>query len=327
MPLMASTARSIPRPPTLLAAASVLVALVGSISCAEPARAPDAFIAEHAPFGDSGVATDLMFPVDEGASQFLVRNWPPQQTLEGDSMWVHGRRAVVGFFSAADQPPAFVVEARPYTHPDAPAQTMEVVLNGRPIDRVAMAPAWRSYRFELPADIVEIGWNLIDLRFSQTPRPADFDPESDDRRVLTANFRRLELIAATGRPHWPDRPDAVSVDSPGEIALAAIEMPTDSYLQVELAPGRNTTLTGTVETAFGPADDGVIRTVVEVVGADAPLRVWETELHPGSTNAAIEADLSGWSGQVIGLRLRVFGDVNGIVRWVGTGTHDGDNSR
>ncbi len=39
-----------------------------------------------------------------------------------------------------------------------------------------MPGRWRTYEFELPTELVTVGWNEIELRFSQALRPADAPP-------------------------------------------------------------------------------------------------------------------------------------------------------
>ncbi len=265
------------------------------------------------------LGTGVIFPREQGASRFLIVGWPPQQTLEGDSMWVHRTWAQVGFFQVADTPPTFVAKARPFAHLDAPQQRLTVLLNDVEIEAVDMPPPWTTYEIDLPAGVVRAGWNVIELRFAQSLRPADFDPESDDRRTLAAVFQRLEIRNGAGRLEWPSRP-APRFDA----EEAVIEMPTDSFFEARITPRRREELVGAAEADFaapeGPEGPASIRAVVEVIDASGPLRVWESELRPGASSASVRAELAGWAGQEVVVRVRVFGDTNGVVRWRGLGT-------
>ena len=268
------------------------------------------------------LGTGVIFPREEGASRFLIEGWPPQQTLEGDSMWVHRKWARIGFFQVADTPPTFAAEARPFALPDAPQQRLTVLLNDIEIDAIDMRPRWTTYEIDLPAGIVHPGWNVIELRFAHSLRPADFDPESDDRRTLSAAFRRLEIHNGAGRPEWPGRPGPrFDVDD------AVVDMPTDSFFEARITPRRHEELVGAAEALFagpegpeGPDGPASIRAVVEVIDTSGTLRVWESELQPGAPSAVVGAELAGWEGEEIVVRVRVFGDRNGIVRWRGLGT-------
>jgi len=308
-------------------------ALTGPVACAsEPAV--ETPLARYLPYGSNGVDTDLIFPREEGASRFLIRNWPPQQSLTEDAMWVFGDWADIGFYNVSDEPPTLVAEAMPFAHPDAPPQTLRLVLNGTEITTVEMPPGWRTYEFEMPAEHLLVGWNELELDFAHNLRPADFIPDSEDRRTLAARFRRLEMRSGLGRPYWPERVEEVTLvtapDAPraqpasndgealeSEPVPTAIEMPADSFIQVYLAPTEGTQVVGELQATFPDSDaTGSIRVVAEAVEPDATTPLWETSVSPSAaTQAAMTADLSRWAGRPIGVRIRVFGDVNGVVRW------------
>lgn len=343
----------------VLSAVLAMLPLAGG--CGSPPRV-ETYIAELVPFGNGGVATDLIFPRESGASRFLVRNWPPMRSVTGDTMWLFGSWAHVGFYSVADEPPTFVFEARPFSHPDAPTQLLTVLLNGSQLEALAMPRRWETYEIELPAEIVEVGWNEIELRFSESYRPSDYDPGNDDRRTLTAQFRHLEVRSAAGRPYWAERPETVTLssssapaltpaaattDTPaagdavaggsgataagaldpaeggpeaaalfsGDPAEIAIEMPVDSYFQAYLVPSDDGGVEGAVSADFEPAATGHIRAEVDVVEPDAATTVWSADLSPQSPESEVSADLSRWAGEVVALRLRVYGDANGVVSW------------
>ncbi len=314
----------------------------------------DLFLAELVPFGISGIDTDVIFPRREGASRFLIRNWPPMTTLEGNTVWVHGKWARIGFYAVADEPPTFVAEASPYSHPDAPAQVLTVSLNDQQLESVPMRPGWHTYEIDLPGELVDVGWNEIELAFAQSLRPADFDAESRDRRTLAAEFRRIEMRGAARRPYWDERPEHIELvtakQSPGAAAAPAagpttprseaaaaseessddpprptlavpdpgttdFEMPADSFLETYVFPGAGVRLTGVVSASFDSDTAGVIRAVVDAIDPDAETLIWSAELSAASPTADVAADLSGWANRVVGLRLRVFGDTNGVVTW------------
>jgi len=325
MPLMSPTQRSRnPGETRFPASAALSIAILVVVACnAQPAAETAAELL--APLEPIELGTGVIFPREEGASRFLIAGWPPQQTLEGDSMWIHRTWAQVGFFQVADTPPTFVTEARPFAHPDAPQQRLTVLLNDVEIDAFDMRARWTTYEIDLPAGVVHPGWNVIELRFAHSLRPADFDPESDDRRRLAAVFRRLEIRNGAGRPEWPGRPGPrFDADN------AIIEMPADSFFEARITPRRHEDLVGAAEVEFagpqgpeepeetyGPAS---IQAVVEIIDTSGALRVWESELRPGARPTLVHAELGGWEGEEIVVRVRVFGDANGVVRWRGFGT-------
>ncbi|MGD8331199.1 MAG: sulfatase-like hydrolase/transferase [Acidobacteriota bacterium] len=361
--ILLTASRRLARRPLVLAATLAMLLFAGG--CGSPPSV-ETYIAELVPFGSGGVATDLIFPRESGASRFLVRNWPPMRSVTGDSMWVFGSWADVGFYTVADEPPTFVFEARPFSHPEAPTQLLTLLLNGSQIEALAMPRRWETYEIELPTDLLEVGWNEIELRFSESYRPSDYDPDNNDRRTLTAQFRRLEMRGAAGRPYWAERPEAVTLQGSsgppvtpavatgapsatgdsaatdardtaptagepisagadaaalftGDPADIAIEMPVDSYFQAYLVPSDDGGVVGALSAEFEPAATGVIHAEVDIVEPDAATAVWSAELTPQSSEGQVSADLSPWAGEVVALRLRVFGDANGVVRWRGLG--------
>jgi len=335
--------------------ARALLAILGSAVLATSGCRPSPdettlYLADYVQFASSGVDADLVFPRQQGASRFLLRNWPPMGTLASNTLWVHGHWARIGFFSIVDQPPTFIAEARPYSYEGTPPQVLSVSLNGTRIESMAMRAGWHIYELPLPPELVNIGWNEIDLGFAESLRPADFDPLSNDRRTLAAEFRRIELRAASGRPFWPERPEEITLAAigqpPGSASRAAtsertamagestgggaadrgdaspagppdsIEMPADSYLQIYLVPGREAQLLGEVVAGFAASGgDGLLSAVVEVLEPDRVTEVWTRELRPAASESEVSADLSPWAGRVVALRLRVFGRTNGIVSW------------
>ena len=319
MPLMSPTQRSRnPGERRFPASAALSITILVVAACtAQPAAETAAELL--APLEPIELGTGVIFPREEGASRFLIEGWPPQQTLERDSMWVHRKWAQIGFFQVADTPPTFVTEARPFAHPDAPQQRLTVLLNDVEIDAFDMRARWTTYEIDLPAGVVRPGWNVIELRFAHSLRPADFDPASDDRRTLAAVFRRLEIRNGAGRPEWPGRP-STGFDADETV----IEMPTDSFFEARITPRRREELVGAAEADFAAPDGeegpGSIRAVVEIIDDSGALRVWESELRPGAPPSLVRAELAGWEGQEIVVRVRVFGNTNGVVRWRGLGT-------
>ncbi len=344
-------------------AAAILGLVAAAAACGSPPEV-EVFLSESVPFSVSGVDTDIIFPREEGASRFLIRNWPPMRTLRGDTLWVHGKWARIGFYAVADRPPTFIAEASPYAHPDAPMQVLTISMDGEEVASMPMRAGWKTYEVELPTELVKIGWNEIELRFSQSLRPSDFDPRSEDHRTLAAEFRRIEMRSAARRPHWPERPEQLALTVPGEaptlatggaatqpsrvagndteanaepetVLVAAtvddpidtvIEMPTDSFLETYLFPGAEVRLVGTAAASFEASAHGTIRAVVDAIEADTETEIWSADLSPASPTAEVSADLSSWANRLVGLRLRVFGDTNGVVSWEELGVTESDSA-
>ena len=59
------------------------------------------------------------------------------------------------------------LRARPLETPEP--QSMAVVWNGTSLGAAAMAPGWTDYRFDVPAQAVRRGTNVLELRFARGP--------------------------------------------------------------------------------------------------------------------------------------------------------------
>jgi hypothetical protein len=82
----------------------------------------------------------------------------------------------------------------PLDYPGARPQLATMSLNGAPIARFALDPAWRDYIFDIDRTHWRDGANFLTIAFSRAEAPAAIDPRSKDVRLLAA---RVSLIAVT----------------------------------------------------------------------------------------------------------------------------------
>ena len=362
----------------------------------------EVYLAEVMPFGDRAVATEVIFP-GPAAAYLLGKRWPPPQAVERTGMWVRGTWAALGFYAAVPGNHTLVARARPYTFAAAPTQFIHVELNGEEIISEPMRRGWHEYEFELPGDRVEYGWNDVTFRFRHSIRPADYNPDSDDRRNLAAQFRRLEIRAPSGRapranvvgnvtltrpgglsagsvaldtppvaaeiadevaddpagmapisiePHEdvddlaaagaveeevpagtaeePSRADeeigedkALVSAAPPDPAEITIEMLTDSFFELIVAPTSDTTIRGVVTASFDGGEGnggGEIHTLIEVEDANTTWEMFNASFGPND-DRTVEADVSlgEWAGELVRLRVRAWGSTNGTVSWARLG--------
>ena len=181
-----------------------------------------------------------------------------------------------------------------------------------------MGQGWTEYEWELPAEQVEVGWNVVTLSFAQALVPAEITPGSTDSRSLAARFRRLRVLSPFGRGLWADRPAFAMVTPPFEAhdAPVTIGTPTDSHVDLYLAPDEDMMLTGLVDSVS--SDPGVELEVWGAIelheesGVIHPLVAYESR---EEAELVFAVDLGPWSGQTVRLRLRSWGRTNGTVRW------------
>ena len=129
-------------------------------------------------------------------------------------LWSKGE-AEVAFHWDAVEPRVAVLDAAPYR--GVREQSVEVRLNGTPVDRFRMNDERFRYRIALPAGAQRPGDNRLRFVFAGTASPAADDPRSLDERQLAAAFYSL----ATGPSKDPSLEDLLGRDAPRPFAVAA----------------------------------------------------------------------------------------------------------
>ncbi|MFQ5743186.1 MAG: sulfatase [Acidobacteriota bacterium] len=289
------------------------------VACGAPARLDTPF-ADYLPFLEQAVGTDLVYP-GEDSGTLLTDNWatPAEQDTKG--LWVQDRRARFRFASAARGTATLELECQPFSPPGAPRQVLSVKLNGNQLSLTTLHRGWGSYELPLPQKHLRSGWNEVELEFRQALRPHDFNPQNPDRRTLAARFRKIRVRSPSARPPWPQRPaEIVATTDAGD--RPTIEMPADSFLEIVVRPRAGTRLVGAVDAIFADADEaGELRATLEAVETSGKAQVlFKTAFRSGSRRERTsDIDLSPWAGHLLLVRMRSWGQANGIVRWHGLG--------
>jgi arylsulfatase A-like enzyme len=111
-----------------------------------------------------------------------------------DFRWGTGESSHLTFFVAERRRLSLTFRAFPFRFPDAPQQEVEIVLNGRGVDRVEIDPGTRDYHVGLPRSAVRAGDNRMELRYAYAAVPSRVSRNgSDDSRSLAAAFVSMEL--------------------------------------------------------------------------------------------------------------------------------------
>jgi hypothetical protein len=138
----------------------------------------------------NNIAIDLG---DSGDETFLTRGWlAPERGLGGTFRWTTGElAAIVVPLKTADRY-RLEMACEPFTPPNAPRQTIEVVVNGTRVAYVGLQPGMGRYEVEVPEAALRRNLNLIQFRFAyaMSPREAGL---SDDPRALAVMFDSLTL--------------------------------------------------------------------------------------------------------------------------------------
>ena len=73
---------------------------------------------------------------------------------------------------------------------------MKLLLNGRALETVPIAPGPQEYTVEAPAAAWRAGANQVQLQFRYAESPAQRLPGNNDERRLSAAFDRFDVIDA-----------------------------------------------------------------------------------------------------------------------------------
>lgn len=131
------------------------------------------------------------------ASEVLLtgQGWSQAETNpEGISFrWAQASASelAVGQRQAGDS--AIRFRALPFEYPDASPQTVEILLNDRPIAQLQMAQGWQDYSVLASAADWRPGINLLTLKFGRTTAPSEVISGSSDTRQLAVAFDFLEI--------------------------------------------------------------------------------------------------------------------------------------
>ncbi len=117
-----------------------------------------------------------------------------EQNREGISFqWATASEAELGIPVESMRTRMIRFRALPFVYPDAPTQTVEVVLNSNSLATFDLEKGWSEHEVRAPASAWVSGPNFLILRFGRTTSPAQVIPGSADRRYLSAAFDYLEV--------------------------------------------------------------------------------------------------------------------------------------
>jgi hypothetical protein len=120
---------------------------------------------QHITFG-----TDL-------ARLYLAEGWDRDEVIGGENAnWVNRQTARIVFPIREMADYRITVRALPFTYPNAPAQTMELVVNDQPIQRFNLRAGWENYSTTIPSRALRVGINDLVLRLAYAARPRDVLP-------------------------------------------------------------------------------------------------------------------------------------------------------
>jgi hypothetical protein len=150
----------------------------------------------------------------EAARVYQAEGWDRDEVIGGErANWANRASARIIFPIRELSDYRLTIRALPFVYPNAPAQTLELVVNDQPIQRFDLRAVWENYSTTIPARVLRIGMNDLVLRFAYAARPRD---------VLPPNF----AIGTTG------------VSSPVEIVARSAGVASIQVNGREVAPGK-----------------------------------------------------------------------------------------
>jgi arylsulfatase A-like enzyme len=296
-----------------------LLILVAAMTVTACGSQPDVdVLARYAPIEQQGVSTDVIQPEDADFQSLLGEGWEPltKEVRPGRGRMIIGRTGDFRFYAVLPGP--YTLELEGFTPiPPPRTQSLAVRVNGQRVGAVDMAQDWTSHRFSVPAEAVLPGWNDVQLRFSRVLKPGEI--QKTEERPLAASFRRLRVRAASDRPDWEERPNAIQVRS-DTWGTNLIEMPADSVMDAYVDLGKEPRLVGAVDVTFaksGPAAD--LNAAVDLIDQTGESHPLFARTYTAGRRESFEIPLQKWADATVRLRLRAWGRANGVVQWRNTG--------
>jgi mannosyltransferase len=155
-----------------------------------------------------------------GNNLFLAGGWygPDGDPAEG-ARWT-GAEPVSAMLIASAADHRLTLHMMPFDYAGARPQIATISLNAAPVARLALAPGWRDYTFDVDRTRWRDGANFLTIAFSRAEAPEAIDPRSKDVRLLAA---RINLIAVTPigatkmTDSLPELTRAFRINEPGEL--------------------------------------------------------------------------------------------------------------
>ncbi len=213
-----------------------------------------------------------------GSRTHLVSGWGGrEQGPQGDTYsWAIERNAVVSVELGRPLTSRLSIRARPFTHPDATVQTVDVTVNDNPVETWTLEDGWQEYAAELPASMLRSGPNTVALSFDHAHSPAEVGT-GVDRRTLAA---ALDWLTVT--PH-----DSSAVQNDGRLHLALgartaypLTLPPSSILDVEMPQQDSSLVVELKDMRSRRTQSWLLQESgqIELSGADASARVVQLAL-------------------------------------------------
>jgi hypothetical protein len=136
--------------------------------------------------------------------------WMAEGRGRDAARWAIGTRASVILPQAAPRDRTITIEMQPLTHATLPAQTVRVLLNGKPVGERDVDDASGRYSFAAAAATWREGANALELLFGRSNVPAQLTG-STDQRSLSALVQTIRVDDDGSQALETDAPPARTV--------------------------------------------------------------------------------------------------------------------
>jgi len=290
----------------LVAACGLVVAL----GCGCPGRPKTVVydLAARVPVAETWSAADVLrFGTPSAEPRLTDGFFREAGGAEEPFLWAKGE-AEVAFQWGAALPRVAILDAAPYR--GVKEQSVEVRLNGAPVERFRLNDVRQRYRIGLPAAAQRPGDNRLGFVFAATASPVEADPRSLDRRQLAAAFYTL----VTGPASDASLEDLLSRNAPRPFAasegggLPGVTLlgPAMMRFALKLPPSAELRFTpDLLPAARAAAGRASFRVTVEMSGSGEQ-EAWSAVLDARSKPAAEQSILlPGRAGDIVRVGLAV----------------------
>ena len=141
-----------------------------------------------------------------GGSLLPTEGWAPAEMGKQPKdtpffAWALDREASLVFLRPPGSDLHFFARAKPVHWPGAPIQVLALILNGKQIASITLAPGWSDYRTAIPPAAFVDGLNRIQLKFAFAQRPSEIGDSNDDRNLSCA-FSDIAVLPAAASDAW-----------------------------------------------------------------------------------------------------------------------------
>jgi arylsulfatase len=200
----------------LIVGSGLALAAVG-LGCPGRPKAVVYDLAARVPVAETWSAADVLRFGTPAAEPRLVDGYYRESGgAEEPFLWSKSE-AEVAFRWDAALPRVAILDAAPYR--GAREQSVEVLLNGTPVERFVLNDVRHRYRIGLPVAAQRPGDNRLRFVFAAAASPSDADPSSLDKRQLAAAFYTL----VTGPSSDASLEDLLGRDAPRPFAVGVQE--------------------------------------------------------------------------------------------------------